>query len=135
MNKRDLYYVMTSKHFDLGLLKEIYANDSISICNLANSMYLAIPFEAIEKNIPVGVVVDVEGVKKIIEDNKYVYAVANSYASQNQSKYIVPIDDKLIEVFLPIKQKRELNGNVSSNIDLQFEEQLLRQNNDKGMKF
>lgn len=128
MNKRDLYYALTTKHFDLGLLREIYSDDSVSICNLANSVYLAIPFETIETNIPVGVVVDVDAVKKIIKNSQYVYQIANSYALQNQKKYIVPIDNKLIEVFLPIKQKRELPGNESSNIDLVFEQELMQKN-------
>lgn len=128
MDKRDLYYMLTTKHFDLGVLREIYSSDLVSICNLANSMYLAVPFDAIENNIPVGVVVDVDMAKKIIENNEYVYNIANAYASQNQTKYILPIGDKLIDVFLPIKQKRELSGDESSNIDLNWEQELMAKN-------
>ena len=125
MNKRDLYYMLTSKHFDLGLLKEIYSSDSVSICNLADSVYLAVPFDTIEQNIPVGVVVDVDMAKKIIENNEYVYTIANSYGAHNQTKYIVPINDKLIQVFMPLKQKRELSGKVDAGIDLQWEQELM----------
>ena len=127
MEKRDLYYILTEKHFNIGLLREVYSSNSVSICNLADSFYLAVPFDTIEGKTPFGVVVDVEMAKQIIENNKHVYNIANSYAAQKQNKYIMPINDKLIEVFMPIKKKREVNG-VSETIDLQWEQELMQKN-------
>lgn len=124
MNKKELYYELTKKHFDAGVLKEVYSSENVSVTNLANSYYLAVPFATIENNIPVGVITDVNGLKKIINDDNHVYVLGDYYTRTKQDKYIVAINDDLIRVFLPIKQKRELTNSVSECVDLEFEESL-----------
>lgn len=125
MNKKDLYYKLTERYFDMGLLREVYSSDSVSVCNLANSFYLAVPFEEIE-DVVIGVVTNTEGLKKIIENNDYVYEMANDYLRGGRKKYIVQINDKLARAFLPIKQKRENPGCESPDVNLEFEEELKR---------
>lgn len=131
MNKKELYYELTKKHFDLGILKEVYSSENVSVTNLADSYYLAVPFAAIEKNIPVGVITDANGLKRIIEDNNHVYVLGDYYAKTKQDKYIVSINDDLIRVFLPIKQKREETASVSGCIDLNFEQELMAKNKNR----
>lgn len=126
--KRTLFYTLSKRFFDLGLLREVYSTDTVSVCNLANSMYLAFPFATIEDNNVCGLVIDTEGLKKVIKDNNYVYKIATSY--QKSPKYIVPLNDKFVEVFLPIKEKRSAPGFESSNVDLKFEEELMKKRND-----
>ena len=124
--RKALFYELSKKHFDLGLLREIYSSDAMSICNLTNSMYLAFMFETVEEKSVCGVVVNKDGLKDIIKNNNIVYSVARSYIEDNQTKYIVPVNDKLIEVFTPIMEKRSTPGCESSNVDLELEKEIMR---------
>lgn len=123
--KRDVFYACAQRFFACGLLREVYATDTFSICNLANSMYLAFVFPLVD-DVPVGAVIDLDMFKKILKNSDYLYRVFQSYCQHDHRKYLVPMNDKLMEVFMPIKQKREKPGCEAPEIDLQFEAELQR---------
>ena len=41
MNKKEMFYIMAQKCFDEGILREIYATNNISLCNVGNAYYAA----------------------------------------------------------------------------------------------
>ena len=125
--KRTLFYTLSKRFFDIGLLREVYSSDTVSVCNIANSMYLAFPFAPIEDNKVFGVPTNTRGLKKIIKNNNYVYRIIASY--QNTPEYIVLLNDKLIEAFWPLKEKMSEPGSESPDVDLKFEEKLMKKRN------
>ena len=129
--KKVIFYELSKEYFDNGLLREIYSSSMVSICNLANSMYLAFLFAAIDENGVVGVVADKDVLKTIIQNNNYVYKIVQSYIQSNDNKYFVELNDKLTETFMPIKEKRSAPGCESSNIDFELEEEIIRKYSEK----
>ena len=132
MEKKELYYNLTKKYFDVGLMREVYISDRVSVCNLSNSFYVVVPFDLIQNNIPpVGAVTDKDGLKEIIKDDTYAYGLIDHYFKTKQDKYLIPINDDMFKIFMPIKQKRDAMGTVSDCIDLQLEEEIMARNKSK----
>ena len=126
---RALFYTKCQKYFDLGLLREIYSSDLVSICNLTNSFYLVVHFGFYVENTFFGVVAESRMAKNVVEDNSVAMDILEYYVDKEQKEYVMTIDDTLIKYFMPIKEAREKEGSVSPNIDLEFEAEMMKRKN------
>jgi ABC-type uncharacterized transport system substrate-binding protein len=78
------FYQEVQKFFDIGLLKEIYKSDMVSICNLTNSFYLVFHFAFDSDGTFFGVITESTTAKNIVQDNNEAIKLLEYYTQTDQ---------------------------------------------------
>ena len=111
--------------FDEGLVKQIYFNDKISICNVANCCYVIFEKGVIElSEIPFGVIMEQKYLESIMQDNSRFYNWASKISKKELDERIVFFNDKTFELMKKEKLQNEING---SKVNLDYEQELINQ--------
>ena len=118
MRNRKWFYEQAKRFFDDGLMYEIYSNDRLCICNIANQCYAVFGFRR-SKIGPLGMFINPDMVMKIIEDKKYLYRLVDTDRTKYAALAII-LDDTRYAIFRKFKDRNELFG-PSSDIDPEME--------------
>lgn len=115
------FYKDSSFFFETGLMREIYADENICVCNLSNQTYCAFIYKKslsgqagvlLDRNMVEMVIKEPAGLSLIIEANRSLAFALNGRTA------------KILQNF---KNYTDVNG-PSTEIDFDFEEQLLKMN-------
>ena len=125
----DKFYEKLEQFYKIGVLSEIYSTDKTIICNSLNQSYVVFNLDAIKQSNSdfLGVMMNSNGVKNMIEDENYIYTYYNSLNEMQRENVMFVLNDTVLTRLVQIKQKIE-GSKPSSNIDLSTEEQLRQKN-------
>lgn len=123
MSEREKFLIKNGKFFETGVINEIYGNENVSIINVANSLYVASQYAHDKDFVYSACIVDVEQIKKIIDDNKILPIWINNMTNDELKKIIVEFNENSYNVMKNIKLKTDING-PSQFVDLEFEQSL-----------
>ena len=84
MNK-DLFYQKMTPYFQQEMVREVYSSDHVCILSLGEICYVACSYVLLN-NEPFGLRVTEDVMKKIVENNRYIYPLTDQMFS-NLNKY------------------------------------------------
>lgn len=124
MDKKQQFYQDALPFFESGILKNIYENDELTICNLANKGYCA--FNYIKtKDGQAGIIINPVNVKEIVSDPSfYNRLIAELDRRDMLDERIFALNKKTFEIMTNMKKQTDIAG-PSPDIDLQMEEELM----------
>lgn len=124
MGNRDDFLRELSEFFDSGAIREIYANDNISLLNIANKCYIGTNYyKDKSNNTYFGLVLGVDQMRKAIENNNYILQVMANAPKKVLKQVLVEFNDKSLEIMKRYKDKTDKEG-PSEYIDFDFEAEL-----------
>lgn len=127
MDERTKFLNQNQKFFENGLINEIYGNENISVLNIGNSLYVASQYAHDKNFVYSACIVDVEQIKKIIENNDILSIWIHNMSNEELKKIVVEFNDRSYDIMKNIKAKTDIEG-PSQFIDLEFEESLKQKN-------
>lgn len=126
MGNRDDFLRELSEFFDSGAIREIYANDNISLLNVANTLYVGTNYYKDKSdNTYMGLILEVDQMRKAVENNNYIFQVMASAPKKVLKQVLVEFSDKTLEIMKRYKDKTDKEG-PSEHIDFDFEAELER---------
>lgn len=127
MNNKEQFYKDAFPFFYEGLIKEIYSNDNIIICNLSNFTYGVFGYIKTKEGQG-GVLITADNVRNIVANPNYCNQLIDELDKHDLllNRTIV-LNNKTFEVLKKFKGKTDLTG-PSADIDLKMEEELMSKN-------
>ena len=95
MNYKQRFYEISKPFFEEGLLKEIYSNDKVSICNLVNHRYVIFFYEMLkqgQKDFP-GIMFKGHRLEATVDDPKYLLECYRMSSKETQIALLYPLND------------------------------------------
>ena len=121
---REKFYRDMEKFFTEGLVREIYSDDKICICNMANQVYAAFCY----LDIGFGQVCFVERssvMKQLVEKpEELLFVIKACLKDRKLSSRIDKMDKKMYDKLKYFKALRDVEG-PSSDIDFDFEAEMM----------
>lgn len=117
----DKFYKDSAFFFETGLMRELYANENVCICNLANQTYCAFIYKK-SLSGQAGVLLDRKMVEMVIAEPAGLSVIVDTNRNLAFS-----LNGRTARILQNFKKITDLNG-PSSEIDFEFEEQLLKMN-------
>lgn len=119
INKED-FYNRTRIFFEEGLMNEIYSSEKISICNVANALYLV--FNYTVSNLgAIGIHLEPKYIEGMINDNDLFYDLCNSLGKEKLSNESFCMDYKMFNYLKSVKEKTDLLGPY---VNLEYEKSI-----------
>lgn len=134
MNKEKFYEKM-NPYFEQGLMREVYSGENASILSVGELFYIACPLDILStKGEPFGVYFTNDGLKKITDNNAYLYSVLYILLDdmKNQQSRFYPFAADKVDFWKSWINERKKT--FKSLIDYSFEQELNKSVKSKGGK-
>jgi len=126
MGNREDFLRELSEFFDSGAIREIYANDNISLLNISNSIYVGTNYYKDKNdNTYLGLILGVDQMREAIKNNNYIFKVMANASKKVLKQVLVEFNDRALEIVKRYKDKTDKEG-PSEYIDFDFEAELER---------
>ena len=134
MGYKKQFDMISQRFFEAGLLSEVYRDDKVCICNMANSAYVAFFYDYLEKGVDrfMGIMFPGRFLKRVVDDPGYIIQSFQLVPNNELTKFVFKLNDVYFNEALKIKVQTDANGPYPG-IDLEFEEKI-RSSSQKGSK-
>lgn len=129
VNYRNVFNELLNKYYQNGLLKEAYRTERAVVCNVFDQFYIAFSLELVEgfaQDFP-GFIMNSNGLRSIVEDDKFVIRYYPSLPSEDQNQMLVLLDEAFFQHLLTHKEEF---GKRPPRVDLQFEQEVMEKGKD-----
>ena len=111
------------------LLKEIYKDEYVSICNIANTSYALFSYDMMcnGKDDFVGILFNGQYLEKVADNPQLLLKDFVNSDEKKKLNMMVPLNEKSFEIMKNMKKKTDISG-PTNEINLELEEQLLAKN-------
>ena len=123
MTKREEFLLENERFFEAGFIREIYANDEVSILNVCNSLYAATKYQKVDNSKHLATLVGIEQIKEIVNDNIWLLKWMANLSHEDMKTVLMEFNDRTFEVMKGIKEQTDVTG-PTQYIDLELEENL-----------
>lgn len=126
MTGKEIFYKKMNPLIEQGLAREIYSNDTISICNLANASYVVFDFDIIKEDLCWGLSADQKSVPNYINNKNFFEAMVTRLPEETVVGMSVDIiNPNIVQRLIELKEQTDKNGPMEK-IDLDMEEKIMQ---------
>ena len=121
--ERKKYLQDMKKFFDASLVREIYYDDMISICNIADCCYAIFDYVICkEMEIPCGFVLEAKYLSSVMANYDRFYKWIATIPEKERNNHIIYCGEKTYKAMVEKKRQTELNGPL---VNLEYEKILV----------
>jgi len=120
---------LSSSFFRDGLLKSVYSDENVNVCNLANTTYVLFSYDMMCKGKEnfVGILFNGKYLQQVIENP---VIILNNFINSNDKdrlEVMVPLNNSSYQIMKQMKVNTDIHG-PSKEINLQLEQELMAKN-------
>ena len=121
--ERNLFCNALQNFFDAGVLREIYYDNMISICNVSNSCYAIFDYVICkEMGIPCGFVLEACYLHNVMHNNVCFYKWIAQIPENERDQHVICCGEKTFAAMIKRKQQTDLKGPL---VNLEYEQKLI----------
>ncbi len=123
------FYEKLNQFYDLGILRNVYSDDNTIACSCFNQYYVVFNLN-VQKQFDsnfVGLITNSFGLKSTISDSNFLLNCFKFIPKADNERYMFILNDAFLKDFLSKKSECE-QLEPSSNVDLELEEQIRKNN-------